>query len=216
MSWSTAPKHPQAAGEVHVWLAALDEPDWAGPAGLPAPERQRAASILNETASRRWTAARWALRNVLARYLGREPRAIEIGLDEKGKPRLISGADRLEFNLSHSGELALVAVGGSHAVGVDIERMEPARDLLALAERALRTDAAEAVRDALPDARAEIFYREWTRHEARLKCLGVGLGGVDPGGNVALADLNPGANYAAAVAAAGEFGTLRCWTLQPS
>jgi 4'-phosphopantetheinyl transferase len=215
MSWAAAPEHPRAGEEVHVWRAALDDPGWPGPTGLPTPERRRAAGFLSESAARRWTAARWALRGVLARYLGQAPGAIEIEPTETGKPRLAGSAGRLEFNLSHSGELALVAVARAGAVGVDVERVEPDRDLLALAERALRVDAARAVKDADPAARGEIFYREWTRHEARLKCLGVGLAGADSGVAVDTADLDPGPGYAAAVAFSGELGTLRCWALPP-
>lgn len=156
------------------------------------------------------------LREVLARYLGGGPDEIELIAGEHGKPRLAGG--RLHFNLSHSATTALAAVCAEREVGVDIERIEPARDLVALAERALSLQDAAAVRDAAEAERASVFYERWTRHEARLKCLGLGLGAApDPNpAPVAVETLAVGPGYAAAVAVAGsELLPLRCWTFGP-
>jgi 4'-phosphopantetheinyl transferase len=138
----------------------------------------------------RLTPSRTALRRVLATYLGEEPKQIQFQTGEHGKPRLAAAARRLEFNLSHSGEIALVAVSGEHEVGIDAERVRPKR--------------------------GAAFYRRWARHEAHVKCLGVGLlrarrVALAP---VALRNLDVGPGYAAAVAvAAGELPPLRGWTL---
>ena len=113
-----------------------------------------------------------SLREVLAVYLGEEAAGIVIVRGEHGKPRLARGG--LEFNLSHSGKLALLAVSRTRTVGVDVERLKPNRDFLALAEKALAADAVEEVREAAPEERPAVFYRHWVRHEARLKCLGTG------------------------------------------
>jgi 4'-phosphopantetheinyl transferase len=160
---------------VHIWRAALDEAGWPDAERLPAPERERAASFLREEPGRRWVAARWALRQVLEGYLGEPAAAIELELGDNGKPRLLNG-NGFEFNLSHSNGLALVAVAEGREVGVDVELIEPGCDLVALAERALDPDDAAAVRAASERERAAVFYAAWTRHEARLKCLGTGLG----------------------------------------
>jgi 4'-phosphopantetheinyl transferase len=203
------------AGEVHVWRARLDGPG-PGLEGLPASERGRAASFLRDDAAGRWVASRWALRRVLSRYLDEPAAEIELELGENDKPQLADPSSGLRFNLSHSGDLALVAVARDREVGVDVEEIEPARDLLALAERALAPDAVAAIRAAAPANRPLAFHRAWTRHEARLKCLGIGLGSKDPGDPVALADLEVGQGRAAAVAGRGpELKALRCWTLAP-
>jgi hypothetical protein len=64
--------------------------------------------------------------------------------------------------------------------------------------------------------RGEVFYRRWARHEARVKCLGVGLlraRGVAPDGSVATASIDVGPGYAAAVAArTSEMPPLKGWT----
>lgn len=189
-----------SSDDVHVWVVPLDEVAVVTE-GLSPPERERAGSFLRPEVAERWAASRWALRRVLAGYLDQEPAEIEIVVGENGKPRLAGG--ELEFNLSHSGDLALVAVSGERPVGIDVERVEPARDLLALAERTLGEEEVAQVRAAAPAERPAVFYRAWVRHEARLKCLGAGLTGPAPDEPVAVQDLDVDPGYAAAVAAAG-------------
>lgn len=198
---------------VHIWRAALDGEACAGPEQLSGPEQERFESFLGDQPRYRWLAARWALRRVLAGYLEQPPAAVEIAVDTSGKPRL--PGDELHFNLSHSGDLALVAVSSSRPVGVDVERVEAARDLLSLAERALEEEEVEKVRAAPPAYRPIVFYAAWVRHEARLKCLGVGLAGPVPPTPVAVQAVDVGPWYAAAVAVADEeIGPVRCHTLQ--
>jgi phosphopantetheinyl transferase len=131
-----------------------------------------------------------ALRRVLAVYLGEEPDRIRLERGEHGKPRLAGAGARLEFNLSHSRDLALVAVSGELEVGVDVERVRPQR--------------------------GEAFYRRWACHEARVKCLGVGLlraRRMTPDGSVVTAPVDVGPGFAAAVAArAAELPPLQGWT----
>jgi 4'-phosphopantetheinyl transferase len=139
-----------------------------------------------------------SLRQVLSVYLGDAAAGIEIVRGERGKPRLAHGG--LEFNLSHSGELALIAVSQTRPVGVDVEKLVPGRDFLALAKRAFGPDDAAKVHQTPPEERAVIFYRLWVRHEARLKCLGTGLSGSAAATPVEVQALDVGPGYAAAVA----------------
>lgn len=128
-----------------------------------------------------------ALRQVLARYLDLTPEEVELTVDEHGKPHLVDG--QLHFNLSHSGALALIAVCGDREVGVDVERLRPKRQAA--------------------------FYRRWACHEARVKCLGIGLGAALPPDSppVAVEALDVGPGYAAAVGVTGVASPpLRGWT----
>lgn len=209
---------------VHIWRAALDEAGWPGAEQLPASERARAALFLREEAARRWVAARWALRRVLEGYLGEPAASIELELGGNGKPRL-HGGDGIEFNLSHSGGLVLVAVAEGREVGVDVELIEPERDLVALAERALPRKDAAAVRAAAEAERPALFYAAWTRHEARLKCFGTGVGAaaslrsstseVSDRRLAVVENVDVGPRYAAAVAVAdARVGPLDCRNLR--
>lgn len=174
--------------------------------------------MLRPQAEARWVAARWALRHVLARYLDGEPAEVAIALDPNGKPRLAKEPDRLHFNLSHSGGFALVALSAEHAVGVDLEEVQSDRDPVALAEAALADEDVDAVREAAASERALVFHQRWARHEARLKCLGVGIfrQSTAEAPAVAVEDVEVAPGYAAAVAIdAGEVPPLRCWTFDP-
>jgi 4'-phosphopantetheinyl transferase len=153
---------------------------------LPSPEREDAGR---------------ALRDVLAAYLEASPEAIRIVTGELGKPELADGA--LRFNLSHSGDLALVAVALERDVGLDVERIDARRDVLALAERALGEAGAAAVRAASPADRGAVFHRGWVRREAVAKCAGTGLSTPPPDAPRQVIDLEVGEGYAAAVAVAG-------------
>jgi len=201
---------------VHIWRAALDEAGWPGAEELPPEERDRAESFLRGGAARRWVAARWALRRTLAGYLDQPAEEIPLVADERGKPRLRDGSgDGLQFNLSHSGGLALVAVAEGRAVGVDVETIAPRQNLAALAQRSLPAEEAAAVRAAGPDRQLDAFYAAWVRHEARLKCLGTGLGSSVPPTAVATVAIDVGPGYAAAVAVlSSDLGPLRCRTLR--
>jgi 4'-phosphopantetheinyl transferase len=140
------------------------------------------------------------LGRILAAVLGvADPPALEPG--ENGKPHLAVEPDRLAFNLSHSGELALVALApGGVDVGVDVEWIKERRDLARLAARWLPEADALAVAGAPPADQASVFYPAWTRHEARVKCTGVGLTGAAAGTEVTVVQLKIDAGYAAAVA----------------
>src|SRR5215203_7404019 len=158
------------------YRAALGDPggllDFTRLEFLPAPERlDPPAGELHV-----WRLASFPsrLREVLAVYLGAEAGQIELEPGPHGKPQLAQPG-RLRFNLSHSRELALIAVGGQLEVGVDVERMRAGRDVVALAERVLEPEDVAAVRGAPAARRDLVFHQLWTRHEARLKCLGVGL-----------------------------------------
>jgi hypothetical protein len=181
-----------AADEVHLWrveLAAEDPRD----------------------------AARRALEAILGDYLGGAEAAVT-SIAEDGKPRLAHEPERLAFNLSHSGDLALVAIApGGVEVGVDVERLRlrprPQRDLARLAERWLPAADAAAVAAAAEDQREPLFYAAWTRHEARVKCTGAGLAGPAPGPEVVAWQLEIDDGYAAAVAL--DYGCVRpcvIWT----
>ena len=191
------------ADEVHVvrldLTGAPGEHAWGL---LSRDERARAARLRFDLHRDRFVAAHVGLREVLARYLGTASDSVRLDADAHGKPVLADG--RLQFNLSHSDAVALVALAWDRAVGVDVERIDPRRDVLALAERGLEPAEAAIVRAAPPEDRAAVFHRAWARREAVVKCTGAGLGGPPAAGPLSLVDLDVGDGYAAAVAIAGD------------
>jgi 4'-phosphopantetheinyl transferase len=217
-AWLPGPQLPVASSaEVHLWRIELDHGSLPFSDRLAPGERDRAARMRPCAFRRRWVASRWALRCVLARYLGEEPEAVELRLLERGKPALAEPSASLCFNLSHSGRLAVVAVVKDREIGVDIEQIDSSRDVLALAERGLDRTAAARVRATPSYARTAAFHAAWTHQEAHAKCLGSGLGMPLPRALVAVDAFDVGSDYAAAIAISGtQTHSLRCFTFTPN
>ena len=93
----------------------------------------------------------------------------EVARTESGKPYVVDGS--LHFNLSHSGDYALIAVTADAPVGVDIERHREHRRWREIAKRFFAPHEASSLRTA------DDFYRLWVVKEAVLKALGTGLRG---------------------------------------
>jgi 4'-phosphopantetheinyl transferase len=162
---------------VHVWRADLRAVDGELGELLCEQELARAERLLSDSARVRWTRCHGILRSLLARYLGGDPRALQFSLGEHGKPALQSAAaSPLQFNLSHSADVALYAVSESMQVGIDVEVNRRPLDELALAARVLGEAEAERLGALDPETRTREFLRSWVAHEAAVKCRGTGLG----------------------------------------
>jgi len=187
---------------------------------LSGEERERAEHMLSERGRSLWMRSRAVLRALLGRYLDEDPGTLSFVTGEHGKPALRkrTSADStpmpMQFNLSHSGDLALYAFAVGAAVGVDVELASRPIDEVAVASRTLGVAEAQRLLQFEPDARRREFLRSWVRHEARLKCLGVGIGGADAGnGNSVswIAELDVGPHGAGAVAAEVAVRQVRRW-----
>jgi 4'-phosphopantetheinyl transferase len=168
-----------AIAGVELWRIALDLPpaELAVAAATLAPdERERAARLARPALRDRFVAARGGVRAILAGYVGAPPGSLELVAAPGGKPALRGGP---RFSVSHSDAIAVLAVSGDREVGVDVEALRPVRDPDALARRWLPADELEAYLAARGDVPGEAFLRLWTRREAYLKALGVGISGPE-------------------------------------
>lgn len=140
-------------------------------AELSAEEQARAGRFKFRVDRRRYVRAHLGMQRVLAAYAEREPRELVLGRGAHGKPYLVGG-EGLGFNLTHSGNVAVLAVGWGVEVGVDVERVVPEADhpTSQLSER-----EQAYLRGVPAEERADAFYRCWTRKEALLKGMGMGL-----------------------------------------
>jgi 4'-phosphopantetheinyl transferase len=137
-------------------------------------ERKRAAGFYFERQRQCYIRSHAALRLLLGRYLMTAPDAIAIVADTHGRPMLAARAGDLEFNLSHSGDAVLVGVS-LHPLGVDIELVRDVPDFLEIAKRHFAPSEVEELLRLAPEQRCESFYVTWTRKEALVKALGLGL-----------------------------------------
>lgn len=136
-------------------------------------ELQRLGRLRDPLARRRFACAHVALRWMLGSQLGVPPATLEFVTGRHGKPGLARPETDLEFNLSHSGGIALVAVCRGRRVGVDIEQVTRARrEVIGSALRLLPPpEAASVSRLSGPEARVA-FTHLWTRKEACVKAAG--------------------------------------------
>jgi 4'-phosphopantetheinyl transferase len=171
--------------EVHVWRASSDL--GAATVGrlartLSPDERARADRFRLDRDRDRFIAGRGVLRALLARYLARPPAGIRLRYGARGKPALAAEPDGVEpdapdvrFNLSHADGLVLYAVARGREIGVDVERVVPHLATARMVERCLTDREGALVRGLDPAEQPAAFFGCWTRKEAYLKGLGLGL-----------------------------------------
>jgi 4'-phosphopantetheinyl transferase len=152
---------------------ALDQPP-LDPGVLDGHELARAGRLVFDRDRRRFIAAHSAMRVILGRQLGVNPRTLRFGVGRHGKPYLLDNPSDARFNLSHSGERAVLAVTIGREVGIDIEQHRPI-DIEAISRFSFSQAECDALDQLPPSARLDGFYRCWTRKESFVKARGDGL-----------------------------------------
>ncbi|MDM0017771.1 4'-phosphopantetheinyl transferase family protein [Variovorax saccharolyticus] len=185
-------------GPSQLWQVELDAAPAPGAAAcLSEAEWARARRFAFTRDRDRFIAAHAALRQVLAAQSGTHPALLEFDEGAFGKPAL-GGEAGPHFNLSHSQSLALIAVDAQCAVGIDIELPRAIPDLRALAATCFTPNEVCAL-DALPSGRRErAFFNGWTRKEACVKALGLGLSADLQRLEVGLDEVDRSVSYAGA------------------
>lgn len=167
---------PPLAAAIHVWHLDLTAP--APPEEHLSPdERERAARMRSPKAHAGFVSTRGHLRRLLGVYLDRHPGMLAFASNAHGKPRLADTVENqgLVFNVSHTGEAAVLAFARDAALGVDIEAPRPHRDLRRLAATCLAAAELEWWRALPPEQRLLAFTRLWVCKEAFVKASGRGL-----------------------------------------
>jgi 4'-phosphopantetheinyl transferase len=175
---------------IKVWKVRLDLPTPLQPTAEEAVRADRFAfPILRD----RYLRAHAALRDILQRNTA-EP--LRFATHELGKPYLASDP-ALFFNLTHSHDLALIAVTRVCRVGVDVERMRAMPEYADIAQRYFPSGT------PTPASEGD-FFRQWAKFEALLKAQGTGLFGITEfPGEWTVTPLDVGSEHAAALANEG-------------
>ena len=147
---------------------------------LSSTERERANRFASDRDRGRFMAAQGLLRTILGSCLGAQPQRLVIGYSAKGKPSLGGTFANcgLEFNLAHSGDLAVFAVARHGVVGIDVEQIRPVPELSTIIERFLSARECAEIKRLSGEQAARVFFRIWTRKEAWLKATGEGISGL--------------------------------------
>jgi 4'-phosphopantetheinyl transferase len=163
-------------GAAHAWIVALDVPvetvrRMAG--CLSESDLKLCERLVGETARSRFIVGRGAVRQILGHCIAHDASTLSIVRTESGKPRLDVGP-ALEFSVSHSRDIAIVAIAAL-PLGVDVEHRREVRHLDRTASRVLHHDTATLLA-ALPEPRrTDAFIAAWTLREAHVKAVGGGL-----------------------------------------
>jgi 4'-phosphopantetheinyl transferase len=169
--------------QVHVWQASLDRPSQTVEQLaqlLATDEQQRAARFRFEKDRRKFIVARGLLRSILARYLSLPPEQVQFSYRQRGKPELanVYAGGKLEFNVSHSHEMALYGIALDRPIGVDLEHIRPI-EAVALSQRFFSPSESATIASLTGTEQHRCFFRGWTQKEAYLKATGDGLGGLE-------------------------------------
>lgn len=169
--------------EIHVYRLSLHPASGLSPLDnlesvLSSEEQERKQRYRHEQARAAFVRVRVALRYLLSRYLHTTPKQIDIAITDKGKPYLTKSRSSLDlqFNLSHSGQWALLAVSLNTAIGIDVEQHRALTQRNGIAKRCFSSAEFQWWQNLPESLQIQQFYRFWCGKEAFAKATGVGIG----------------------------------------
>lgn len=178
LAWQTPSTFPVLKNQqVHVWCASLEYTDNQLNdffALLNDEEQARAQRFHFLKDRHHFVAARGILKKLLGTYLKLAPQSLNFSYSAFGKP-FLKEHPSLQFNLSHSNQMTLIAITLNYAVGIDIESMHRICDMDLIAQRYFSAREYEILKNLSNTEKTQTFYNGWTRKEAFLKAHGQGL-----------------------------------------
>lgn len=236
-SWSPP---PALAGfttdhQVDIWRVRLDLPPSSVQLlekSLSTDETNRAARFYFLADRNRYIISHGSLRKILALYLHCEPEQLRFSVNAYGKPSL--DQEGLEFNLSHSGDLALIGITRGRKIGVDVEKVRTGISAEIIGGHYFSKAEMAELQALATEQREAAFFLCWTRKEAYIKAQGMGLSlplesfdvsltphqppllratrpDTTEAARWTLLSLEAGAGYEAAVAVEGQSLEFRLW-----
>ena len=162
---------------VHIWslnFAVNDDAFNRYHSLLSEDEKKRASKFKFYKDKRCYVVTRGCLRLLSASYLEKNARDIVFVYEKYGKPRY-KHKTILNFNVSHSGDIAVIGFVYEHAIGIDIEKIKNDFDTFEIASNFFSKKEIAALREIPESQKYKAFYRCWTRKEAFIKAKGIGL-----------------------------------------
>ena len=177
-SWHTASKKCDLLPKtVHIWcmsLTAFDSDIQNGLNLLDQQEQQRAYSFRFKHHFRQFVIAHSKLRRILSLYTCQPSHSLRFAFQKQGKP-FLKDFSRLQFNLSHSNELAVCGLTLTMPLGIDIEFHKPIENYLDIAKHYFSKDEISELMCLPQHLHSQGFYNAWTRKESFIKAVGDGL-----------------------------------------
>lgn len=164
--------------EIHVWSHTIhfDDPFLReAPYLLSSDESTRAARYHFEKDRRIYEAGHVLIRKILSHYTAIDASKLQLTPIVNTKPELLNAPFHIRFNISHSGNKILVAVGFASEVGIDVEKIIPDFDTDGFAEANYHQHEVAHLKLLKNNDETDYFYQIWTRKEAWLKLTGEGV-----------------------------------------
>ncbi len=160
--------------DVDIWQFYLDEAIdvEASLKLLSVDEVNRYQRFVTEELKYKHLVAHATKRKILSQYVDLPPESIGFVEGEHGKPAIKNS--KWQFNISHAGNLGLLAVVNDAAIGIDVEQVSRKIEVKEISERFFTKDECAYIASAAPHEK-EAFFRIWVRKEAVVKMLGEGL-----------------------------------------
>jgi 4'-phosphopantetheinyl transferase len=162
-------------GEVRVWVVPLDTPPLTEAdllICLSAEERERADRYKIRKPRHQFVTGRGLLRRILGSCLSVPPHEVPIAYTGAGKP--ILGCGTLHFNVTHTDQIALIAIAG-RPVGIDVEQVRNLANPDGLVQRFFSAAECASYRTLPPELQPQGFFRAWTCKEALIKAVGLSV-----------------------------------------
>ena len=179
--WCVAPERLEInPDEIHIWMINLNESkndiDQVKSL-LSMDEYLRMERFRHEERRDCFAIAHGALHEILGNYLNVSPEIINFNYNYHHKPSISTATNRLnlDFNLSHSAELAVIGIARNRRIGVDIERISDDRLSGRIPERFFSLQETRSLRSLPKEQQLTAFFSCWTRKEAYVKARGLGL-----------------------------------------
>ena len=166
--------------EVHIWNYSL-EPDKNLAElyfnNLSEDEKDRVKKIIIKEVKYRSILSKVITKKILSKYLDRKITQINYCYNKFGKPKLSSEINHLDlnFNISHSGNLGVIAISKNKQIGIDIEQIVELNDLNDLIDLIFTENEIRQIGLLDQIDKTKMFYKIWTAKEAFVKAIGYGL-----------------------------------------
>lgn len=167
--------------ELHVWQVNLDNINYQHKYLISlrsSEEIKRSKRFIFDRDRHRYQITHSMKRLMLANYLDCDPQCLHFKIESYGKAALanLQSPLKLQFNISHSRDLILIAITVEDPIGIDIEYNDKKRSIESLSET-IFSPSEKKFFAALnsQQEKKEVFLRCWTRKEAYLKAMGIGL-----------------------------------------
>ena len=159
--------------QIDIWQFNLDANIKTAKNILDFNQQQRADRFHFSHHRQRFIIAHAMVRIILAKYLKKNPRQLTFLYHSHGKPAL-QDTSNVEFNLSHSKNLALLAVGLNQPMGIDVEFFS-ARSYEGIGKHIFSEQELHSLQELPLSLKPLGFFNLWTQKEALIKACGLGL-----------------------------------------